>query len=192
MAKRPAKTVKEKAVKAALTLAAKQGWVETSLADIAKQAKIPLHELHDHFEDRLDILSAYGRTIDKRVLETAGSPDPETPPRDALFDILMERFDVLNEDRAGVQSILKSFCQDPKQAIISLPHLGRSMSWMLDAAGIDTGGIKGALKVAGLTALYLKILRVWKSDDSEDMAKTMAELDKSLGHAEQWAGSFGL
>lgn len=192
MAKKSTASSKDKAVKAALTLAAKQGWLETGMADIAKKAKLPLHELHDYFDDRFDILAAYGKMVDKKVMEAVGDPDDSLSPRDRLFDIMMERYDVLNEGREGICAILKSFCFDPKQAIISLPHLGRSMSWMLEASGIDTGGLKGAIKVAGLTAIYLKTLRTWKDDDSVDMAKTMAALDKALGRAEQWADSFGL
>ncbi len=196
MAKKQNKTqpeiIREKVVNTTLELAAEQGWTQTSLAAIATRADIPLHELHDHFEDRFDILAAYGRMIDKRVMAEIGAPDPGLTAREALFDILMERFDVLNEQREGVRAILKSFCLDPKQAVISLPHLGRSMSWMLEAAGIDTAGYRGALKVAGLSGLYLKTLKVWMSDDSPDMGKTMAALDKHLGRAEKWADSFGL
>ncbi len=73
-----------------------------------------------------------------------------------------------------------------------LPYLCRSMGWMLDAAGIETGGVKGTLKVAALTAIYLKTLYVWHRDDSADMAKTMATLDSALGHAEQWAEKISL
>lgn len=192
MSKKSAQNIREKAVKAALALAAAQGWLETSMADIAKKAKISMADMHDHFEDRFDILAAYGRIIDKKIMEAVGNPDPDLSPRDRLFDIMMERFDVLNEERDGVCAILRSFCFDPKQAVISLPHLGRSMSWMLEASGIETGGYKGAIKVMGLTGLYLKTLKTWKDDDSEDMAKTMAELDKNLGRAEKWAESFGL
>ncbi|MEC7576790.1 MAG: TetR family transcriptional regulator, partial [Pseudomonadota bacterium] len=86
----------------------------------------------------------------------------------------------------------ESFHYDPKQAVISCPHLCRSMSWMLEAAGIEVGGIKGAMKVAGLTALYIKTLRVWRSDESVDMAKVMAALDKDLGRVEGLALRFGL
>ncbi|MCB9991058.1 MAG: TetR family transcriptional regulator [Rhodospirillales bacterium] len=192
MAKSTRKPVKEKALKAALELAASQGWASTSLADIAAHAKIPMTDLHDVFEDRFDILAAYGRMLDRRVLEAAGEPDPSLSPRDRLFDLLMERFDALNDDRDGVLSILNSLWCDPKQAVINLPHLGRSMSWMLEAAGIETSGIRGAIKIAGLTALYLKTLKTWSTDDSPDMGKTMAALDQSLGRAEQWAGSFGI
>ena len=193
MAKKTIKTVKEKAVEAALALAAKDGWDAVTLHAIARKTKIPLHELHDHFEDRYDIIAAWGRIIDKKVLANAGAPDPDddTSPRDRLFDLLMERLDVVNEQRDGAKAILSSFKCDPKQAVICLPHLCRSMGWMADAAGVETGGIKGVAKIAGLTALYLKALWVWRDDDSTDMAKTMASLDQSLGRAERWAENLG-
>ena len=191
MAKKTAKTVKEKAVEAALSLAAQKGWEAVTLRDIARKIKIPLHELHDHFEDRYDIIAAWGRIIDKKVLAAAGTADAGTSPRDRLFDLLMERLDALNEHRDGARAILSSFKCDPKQAVIGLPHLCRSMSWMMDAAGMDTGGMKGVAKIAGLTAIYLKALWVWRDDDSPDMAKTMAALDQSLGHAEQWVEKVG-
>ena len=192
MAKKSTASIKENAIKAALELAVEKGWENTSLSDVARRAKIELSELHEIFEDRHDILSAYGRIVDRKVLENIGDPDESLSPRECLFDLLMERYDVLNEDRQAICSILKSFCFDPKQAIISLPHLGRSMSWMLEASNIETSGYKGALKIFGLLAIYLKTLRVWRLDDSNDLAKTMAELDKNLSHAEKWSETLGL
>lgn len=184
--------IKEQAVSAALALAEEKGWSHTGLAAIAEKVQIPLPVLRDHFDDKTDILAAYGRIIDKKTMEAAGAPDSSLAPRDRLFDLLMGRFDVLNENRAAVVSILKSFCFDPKQAIIGLPHLARSMAWMLEAAGFETGGIRGAVKVAGLTGLYLKTAKIWLEDDSADMARTMAALDKYLARAGQWAQSFNL
>lgn len=189
------KKIKQSAVHAALDLAAEQGWENVDLKGIAKHAKLNLSDLHDYFDDKFDILAAYGRMVDKQVLEnaTAGELDNDALScRDRLFDILMDRFDTLNDHRAGVISVLDAFKYDPKHAVISLPHLGRSMTWMLEAAGIPTNGIKGSLKIAGLTGLYLKVLRVWVKDDSVDMGKTMSALDKGLGHAEEWSNTFGL
>ncbi len=195
MAQKSAKkgSLKEKAVPAALALAADKGWAAVSLNDIARKIRVPLAELHEHFEDRADILTAWGRQIDKQVLEKAGAkPDPELSPRDRLFDVMMTRLEILSQTRAGARAILKSFKTDPKQAVIELPHLGRSMSWMLEAAGIETGGLKGSLKIAGLLALYIYTLRVWQDDDSADLGKTMAALDRNLGRAEEWAKTLGL
>lgn len=184
--------IKEKLIDTALNLAAQAGWEGFSLRDLAKEAGITLAQLHECFEDKTDILAAFGRMIDRKVLVSMEvALDAETSPRDRLFDILMERYEALNDYRGGVVAILGSFCFDPKQAVIACPHLGRSMSWMLEAAGVDTGGMRGALKVVGLTALYLKVLRVWKEDESPDMAKVMAALDKDLARAERFAGLFG-
>jgi AcrR family transcriptional regulator len=183
---------REKIVETALKLAAKQGWDKTSLADIAKASKISLAALHDQFEDKADIVAALGRMIDKKVLENVGKADPDVPEKERLFDVLMERYDILNEYRTGIVAILDSFIPDPKQAVISLPHVCRSMSWMLEAAGLETGGIPGAVRVAGLTVVHLKTLWVWKGDESEDLSKTMASLDKDLNRAEQLAGVFVL
>ncbi|MEC8664061.1 MAG: TetR family transcriptional regulator [Pseudomonadota bacterium] len=192
MTKKNETPVKQKAVESALKLAEARGWQNISLSDIARDAELDMAVMHDSFEDRFDVLAALGRMIDRKVLENIASDNHGLPERDRLFDIMMERFDVLNDYRGGLTSILSSFKTDPKQAVISLPHLGRSMSWMLEAAGIETAGIKGAVKVIGLTGIYLKTLRVWCDDESPDMGKTMAALDKNLGQAEEWAGRLAL
>lgn len=186
--KKPAIPLRERAIRAALDLAAEKGWNETTLGDIAGKCKCSLSELNEVFEDRADILAAYGRQVDRRVLDAVGAPDLDTPERDRLFDILMERFDVLGEERDSLRSILKSFCTDPKQAVITLPHLGKSMLSMLDGAGIDAAGAKGAITALGLIGVYLYTLKAWMDDDGTDLSKTMAALDRALGRAEQIAG----
>lgn len=188
--KKPVENPRDAAVLAALALAAEKGWLAVTMGDIGRRAGLSAAEMHDLFEDRFDILAAYGRMLDRKVLAAVGAPDNDVSERDRLFEIMMERFDALNEHRDGVIAILDSLLPDPKQAIVSLPHLCRSMAWMLDAAGIPTGGVKGVMKIMGLTALYLKTVRTWREDDSADMSKTMAELDKNLASAEGWATRF--
>ena len=58
------------------------------------------------------------------------------------------------------------------------------MSWMLEAAGIDASGLKGALKAKGLALVWLATLRAFLADDGEDLGATMAALDKALKRAE--------
>jgi len=187
-----AKPLKERVVEAALDLATRMPWDMITMTDIADKTHIGLAELSDTFDDKADILAAYGRMLDKKVLAIYAHPDPSSSERDRLFEILMERFDLLNDHREAVVSILKSFTADPKQAVISLPHLGRSMSWMLEAAGIESNGIKGAIKVAGLTAVYLNTLYHWMKDEPGDLPKTMAALDRGLNRAQQCANTFML
>lgn len=177
---------------AALDLAARQGWAYTLLSDIAREAGLSMAELSAVVEDKGDVLALVWRRIDREMLEACVLPDPAVSHRDAVFDVLMTRFDVLNAHRAAMVSILESFQCDPKQLVLSCPHLGRSMNWVLEAAGIDTQGVRGALRLAGLAALYLKALRVWKDDESADLAKVMAALDKDLARVETLADRLGL
>lgn len=185
------KDLKSDIVTASLDLAAQCGWAYTSLRDIAKHCKISMAQLHSTIEDKDDILVLIGRMIDRKVLEGLSKTQEDEPVRDRLFDILMDRFEALNDHREGIIAILDYFKCEPKELIISMPHLCRSMNWMLDSAGVQTSGIKGAVKVTGMSVIYIKTLRVWMKDESEDLAKTMAALDKSLNSAEQLANTFG-
>lgn len=192
MTKKTTDEIKQDVIKAALGLARFKGWENTSLGDIAAQAGITLATLHEHFDERSDILAAYSRMIDKRLLENDQTQNPESAPaHDRLFDIFMDRFDMLNEDRDALCAILGSFPKDPKQALISLPHLTRSMNWMMEAASLNTNGIKGAAKLTVLTLVYIKTLWVWTNDESPDLAKTMAALDQNLERTERWGRMAG-
>jgi ubiquinone biosynthesis protein COQ9 len=179
----------------AMELSAEIGWAHVSLAELAEKLGLSMAELYDHVDDKTDVLVLLGRLIDRKVLENVEVPEggelSSTTARDRLFDVMMDRYDALNDYRAGLITVLESFSFDPKQAVISCPHLCRSMSWMLEAASIETGGVRGAIKVAGLSGLYLKVLKVWREDDSPDMGKVMAALDKDLERVEQAANTFG-
>jgi AcrR family transcriptional regulator len=180
--KKPAST--RDPIDAALELAAEKGWAEISFEDIAGASGHDLADLQERFADKTDIIAAFGRRLDRKAAESAAY-GADMPHRDRLFDLLMERFDGLNEHRAGIISFINTIRCDPKQLIVGLPHLARSMARMLEAAGIEAEGLTGAAKVAGLTALYLKTLRSWVEDESADLGKTMAALDQNLAKAEQ-------
>jgi len=176
----PAKDLRDTIVDAALGLAARRDWGNVTLTDIARTAKIRLADLISVFEDKEDIVAAYGRRIDRAVLESYPDGVPGSEDKDRLFEILMARFDRMNDDRRALVSIINAACRDPKQAIIGLPGIGRSMAWTLEACGIDLSGWRGAARIAVLSGVYLWVLRTWRDDDSADMARTMAALDRGL------------
>ena len=172
-------------VKTALGLAVADGWSSVCLRDIAEAADVSLSEMHTLYPSKMSVLKAYFALVDAAVLGTKFAFDDEDTARDRLFDVLMRRFDALSKDREGVLSILASLRCDPISALCLSAGLCGSMRWMLEAAGIRATGPNGRLTVKGLTALWLATLRVWERDDSEDMARTMAALDKNLRRAER-------
>ncbi|ABS63880.1 regulatory protein TetR [Parvibaculum lavamentivorans DS-1] len=176
----------EKIVKAAMKLAAKQGWRELSLAEIAKAARVSLSDLSKLFASKAEILAAYGRRVDALVLEEAFREDNAgEAPRDRLFDVLMMRFDALSADKEALKRIARDLRRDPlASAPLGRPFL-QSMGWMLEAAGIDSSGIRGAVRVRGLALVWGAAFRVWLEDEP-DQSRTMAELDSRLRQGEDF------
>lgn len=173
---------------AALKLAKKQGWRKVTLADIAKEAGLSLSALHRRFSSKTAILTAFARTVDDEVLKKVKAPDMDTPARDRIFDVLMTRFDVLEPHKKALKRIYADSCctlPGPGTARLVCASM-ESQRWMLNAAGIPTGGSKGCARVSGMMCLYARVAPVWLKDDDPDKAKTMAVLDRELRDGERW------
>ena len=171
-------------VDAALDLAAQRGWRRTSLADIAAAADMELAELYRIAPSKASILAAFATRIDEAML---ADPDPklaDEPIRDRLFALVMRRFDAMQPYREAVCALAAPGAADPIELACGARHLAHSMAWALEAAGIGPRGPFGCLRVKGLGAIYLLTLRVWIGDDSDDMGKTMASLDRHLKRAD--------
>ncbi len=171
-------------IETAMRLAAEVGWKDLSLAEIAQAAELPLSKVYPVFSSKQDILRAFVLTIDARVLSEEDIGDLEDSARDRLFDVLMRRFDELQPYKRAVGNIVYDQARDPLTACAALCALRRSMALMLEAAGLSASGVRGALRVKGLMAIYLASLRVWLRDDSPDLARTMAALDGYLRRVE--------
>ena len=171
-------------IETAMRLAAESGWKDLSLAEIAQAAELPLSKVYPVFSSKQAILTGLMRRVDAEVLADEDVGDLEDSARDRLFDVLMRRFDALQPYKEAIGNIVYDQARDPLAACAGLAALRRSMALMLEAAGLSASGVKGLLRVKGLTAIYLASLRVWLRDDSPDLARTMAALDGYLRRVE--------
>jgi AcrR family transcriptional regulator len=187
----PNRSPRDRILDAALALAERDGWSKASLAAIAEEAHLSLAEVYGEFRSRPAILAGLTRRIDAAVLAGAGSPDGEETTRERLFETLMRRFDAMKPYRTALRRIARGLSCDPLMALMSGLPLLRSMAWMLEASGVSTAGTAGRLRVKGLTLLYLDVLRTFLADETDDLAKTMAALDKRLRQAERCLGVIG-
>jgi AcrR family transcriptional regulator len=169
-----------------LRLVAAGGWRDLSYAEIAKDAGVSLAEAYQAYPSKAAILTGIGRDIDSRILASLEADPLDGSAKDRLFDLLMRRFDILNEHRAAYAALAWELPRTPGEGLALLCQLGTSLAHMLEAAGLSASGLRGTLRIKGLGAIYAAGLRVWLKDDSPDLAKTMAELDKRLGQVERW------
>jgi hypothetical protein len=159
------------------------------MEDIAAEGGMTLVQLHDTYGSKGAILDAFADQIDAAVLAGDSADLAGDPVRDRLFDVVMRRFDALGPHKDAVRAILRDTGADPCAALGGACRLQRSMRWMLEAARVDTSGLGGLLLVKGLMAIYADVMRTWLRDDSEDLAKTMALLDKRLRQADRLLGA---
>lgn len=172
-------------IDAALELASEQPWATVSLAAVAARAGVPLAACYPRFVDTADLVEAFARRIDRRVLDGDDPSLAAEPPRDRLFDVLMRRFEALAPHRAALRSILAAERRDPFAVLARVPGFLRSMDWMVTAAGIDGAGLGGLVRRRGAVAVFLAVMPVFLADESEDLSRTMAALDRQLARGDR-------
>lgn len=178
----PAGSADERLVANAFALIAERGWRHLSVAEAARRADVPLAEARGRFPCRIAVLMRFGRLADQAALTGALT---DGPMRDRIFDVVMRRIDMLQAHRAGVLALFRDLPFDPLTAAILATASLRSMAWLLDGVGADTTGLRGALRVKGMLAVWLYTVRAWQNDESEDLSATMAALDSGLTRASQ-------
>ncbi len=176
----------DRIIDATLAQIASDGWRHLSLAAIADAAELPILRVYRTFGSRQAILRGLYRRIDEAALAEIPPAEPAERPRDRLFDLLMRRFDTLRPYKPALEVLRRELPGDLVTILCSGAWLLRSIRWMLEAADISTGGIRGALAVKLTAAAYLSTMRVWQHDDLPDFARTMAALDARLRRIEGW------
>jgi ubiquinone biosynthesis protein COQ9 len=169
-------------VGAAFDMAEASGWERVSVAGAARLAGLKLDRARARFPGRGAVLLRFGSLADQAALVAVGS---DMAPREVLFDLLMARFDVLQQHRGGVLALLRALVLRPGASLLLAAATRDSMRWMLEAAGVPVGGVVGRLRVDGLTAAWFYVLRAWTRDESADLTATMAALDRALSRAMQ-------
>ena len=173
-------------IEAAMRLAAEKPWHEVAILDIAEAAGVSLVEMKKEFPSKAAILMGFSRAIDDVVLKAVTKRTPGAPARDALFEVLMSRFDALQPYRKGLRSIAGAGLPD----MALMQRLFSSQAWMLNAAGVPLNGVSGTVRVFGLTSVYASVFRTWLDDDDAGQARTMAALDRRLRRGEGTLATF--
>jgi AcrR family transcriptional regulator len=183
----PKGDVNNRIIDAALGLTVSRHWGDIPLADIAREAGLPLGQVYASYPSKSAILSGFARRVDIAMLEGAADWAAEKP-RDRLFDAIMRRFDALAPHKPALRNLLRDARAGQVPVIPAGVQFGRSMTWTLEAVGAPATGLRGAVRVRLLGVVYLTVLRTWLDDDSEDQARTMAVLDRRLRGVERWLG----
>ncbi|MEL7108184.1 MAG: hypothetical protein AAGJ68_06130 [Pseudomonadota bacterium] len=181
-----------KGVEAALKLAETEKWGDLTLAAIASEAGLSLADFHTH-ADKDALSAAVERRFDAAMSE--GSIDAEETARTRLFDVIMMRFEAMEEVRDGAMSYLR--WRDRSIDGLKLRVKGRAdaAKWALACAGLDgKSQIPRGVQLTALAWVIAQAERAWREETSADLSRTMAALDAELIKIEEraeWLSSRG-
>lgn len=164
-------SILDRAADAALALAADRPWSQISLLDIAAKAELGFAELYAAANGKGAVMDHLSRRFDRAALVTAAEPGEV---HDRLFEAVMARIEAMEPHRHALIAI----SQEEGPAAMA-PRLITTSKALLETAGIDTGGLKGMARRLAMTAVWGRVVQVWRDDDGA-LNRTMAEIDQRL------------
>lgn len=175
----------DKLVSAALAAIEKHGWTSLSLVALARKAKIPAATLYELCPDKRSLIALIAKRIDIAAIERSAELDETIPPRDRAFDAIIGCFESMAPMKPALAVIHEESAGDVGAIFDALPATIRSANWIADAAGLPTTGWQGFLVTRGIGVILVETLGLWL-EDGDDLAKTMAHVDRRLRLIEEW------
>ena len=103
--------------------------------------------------------------------------------KDMLFEVLMIRFDILQQNRISFIKIFNVLKKSPKNILKLFPSFLESMIVTAELAKFNVNGLKGSIRLKGLFIIYFITFYEWVEDNTLSLEKTMNALDKNLDQA---------
>lgn len=171
---------------------AEHGWLGFNLSSLAtapekKRKALSLADIYDRFPTKCALLDGFGRHIDRQMIDVAASEMTDSSPKERIFELLMRRFDALQSMKPGLKRLYDERHCDPALMLATARNLGRMAQWLVALSNPSLKGLRRTLAEKAIAALYVRCFAVWLTDETDDSAKTMAEMDKRLGQLERLA-----
>ena len=173
---------------------ASDGWQSIDLEKLSHECDFDVLNVTGGIRNKVDLLVAFSAFIDTTVNQSidADLKDDQIPVRERLLEALLIRFEALAPYKAGVIKLMKTFPPNPTFVVIGSKSLKLSMEATLTAVGLEVKGIQGAIRVKGLSMIFMSGVCAWAKDNSEDLSATTRILDERLKQTENIISNLGL
>ncbi len=182
---------KLKLINAAFQMIEKLGWQNFSLKRLADEEKISIAEINQIFRKKEDILKEFSSMIDLQVEKNFDFRDLESSStKDNLFELIMLRLELMRPYKKALKSIILVFRSNLSMIKSVSFKILNSLDFYLELTNAYDGSFFDIFKKKVILFIYTQTFMVWINDDSEEMSKTMSELDKMLSFSEKITNSF--
>ena len=159
------------------------GWSDAALAAGAADAGVEQHLVSALFpRGAIDAIALHSRLADTEMV-AAFHALPKAPQKIhlAIRALVLSRLELANQNKDAVRRALTMLAL-PAHAKLSTELLYETVDAMWRAAGNTDTGFSFYTRRATLAAVYSATLLAWLADNSGDMGKTVAFLDRRLAN----------
>ena len=175
-------------IKLAFKLIEEMGWNNFSLEKLAKKESIKIEDLNFFFKDETELIENFSEMIDEQVIKEVDLNEfNQNSVKDNIFELIMVRFEKLDPYKKSLDILLKELKYKPKILNKLTKKIFNSLDLFLEISNAKSNYVFDFLKLNIMFIIYGYTFKIWLEDDSEDMSKTMAEVDKWLSEAEGYA-----
>ena len=165
---------------------ARDGWTKFSLLQFSKTQKISIQDLKTFFRNKDHILERFSKMIDYKVESNIDVEEMKsTSNKDNLFELIMIRLEAMQTYKVALRNILSSAKEQPIILKKLSKNIINSLDFYLELSSYYDDTPVDFLKKNVIFFIYSLTFRVWLNDESDDLSKTMAELDKFLSMADK-------
>jgi AcrR family transcriptional regulator len=170
---------------AAIALADARGWNEVTFKDVARDARCTEATVKALFPDIWAMIRWHLEAIEN---ETRKEVEEYLTGnwRDNLMEILMMRFERAQRHRNAWRSLPDAFRAHPRKLRRFARLFYKTMDRMLKLAGLPPR-LCQPLLVTVMGGVYLSLVHTYLEDDTPDLARTMAAIDKRMEIVERAA-----
>tara|TARA_Y100001970_G_scaffold285385_1_gene404883 strand:+ start:1554 stop:2099 length:546 start_codon:yes stop_codon:yes gene_type:complete len=160
----------------------KKSWHTLTLDDVLEKK----NNKQKIIKSKTDLLKNLNRYVDMMLIEKTKNIE-NSSTKDMLFEVLMARFDILQENRISFIKIFEALKKSPNKVLKLFPSFLESMIVTAELAKFNVNGLKGSIRLKGLFFVYFTTFYSWIDDKSLSLEKTMNALDKNLNQAEKFS-----
>ena len=172
-------------IKEAFVVIERVGWDKFSLLDLLKKEKITEKEVNSFFKNKSDVIDKFSIMIDSVVESKINIDDFRiSSKKDNLFELIMIRLEEMKIYKKSLKKIIESAKKNPILLSRISNNVMNTMDFYLELTSCYNDTPIDFLKKNTLFFIYSFAFRTWLKDETDDLASTMAELDRLLTMSE--------
>ena len=172
-------------IKEAFVVIERVGWDKFSLLDLLKKEKITEKEVNSFFKNKSDVIDKFSIMIDSVVESKINVDDFRiSSKKDNLFELIMMRLEEMKIYKKSLKKIIESAKKKPILLSRISNNVMNTMDFYLELTSCYNDTPIDFLKKNTLFFIYSFAFRTWLKDETDDLASTMAELDRLLTMSE--------